>query len=276
MKTRMSIAILLLGCMFLLPVNAAEETAAKDVNEPEKVDQPADANSGIFKTEMEKVSYIIGTQVGGNFKKAEIDINLELFLRGLVDVLEGNDLALEQAEIRKVFRAWQTRMMAEQRARLEKEAAENLAAGTAFLEANKEKEGVKVLESGLQYKVITEGTGDTPTVDDKVQTHYRGTLIDGTEFDSSYKRNKPSEFPVKGVIKGWTEALQLMKEGAKWELFVPADLAYGERPRPNIPPNSTLIFEIELIEVIEPADSPKARMSRKPETPKEPNEVKSD
>jgi FKBP-type peptidyl-prolyl cis-trans isomerase len=133
-----------------------------------------------------------------------------------------------------------------------KEAAENLAVGTAFLEENKAKEGVKVTPSGLQYKVIQEGTGNTPTADDRVKTHYRGTLIDGTEFDSSYKRNRPAEFPVKGVIKGWTEALQLMKEGGKWELYIPANLAYGERGRPNIPANSTLIFEIELLEIDKP------------------------
>ncbi|MHC4633254.1 MAG: FKBP-type peptidyl-prolyl cis-trans isomerase [Planctomycetota bacterium] len=107
-----------------------------------------------------------------------------------------------------------------------------------------------MLPSGLQYKVIKKGTGKTPTGEDKVKTHYRGTLINGTEFDNSYKRNKPAEFPVKGVIKGWTEALQLMKEGAKWELYIPADLAYGERGNRNIPGNSALIFEIELLEIV--------------------------
>jgi FKBP-type peptidyl-prolyl cis-trans isomerase len=144
-------------------------------------------------------------------------------------------------------------MRQQQAAEKAKAGAENLAKGTAFLEANKTKEGVVALPSGLQYKVIKEGTGNTPVATDKVKTHYRGRLIDGKEFDSSYKRGKPAEFPVTGVIKGWVEALQLMKEGAKWELYIPANLAYGTRDTPTIPANSTLIFEIELLEIVKPA-----------------------
>ncbi len=255
MKTRISIAMLVLGCLIAILVNAAEKGTTKDVNEPEIVVQAAHEKADVFKTEREKVSYIIGTQIGENLKKAEIDVNLELLMQGIKDTLEGKEPALSQAEMQKVYSDWQQRMKAKQLAKQKKEAAENLAAGTAFLEANKAKQGVKVLPSGLQYKVITEGTGDTPTADDKVKTNYRGTFIDGTEFDSSYKRGTPAEFPVKGVIKGWTEALQLMKEGAKWELYIPANLAYGERGRPGIPPNSTLIFEIELIEIVKPAEA---------------------
>jgi len=248
-KTKISIAMFVLGFFVVMWVNAAEKDTTKDVNI-----QAADEKAEIFKTEMDKVSYIIGTQIGENFKKAEIDVNLELLMQGLKDTLQGKEPALSQAEMQKVYSDWQQSMREKQLAKQKKEAAENLAAGTAFLEANKTKEGVKVLPSGLQYKVITEGTGNTPTADDTVKTHYRGTLIDGTEFDSSYKRNRPAEFPVKGVIKGWTEALQLMKEGAKWELYIPANLAYGERGRPGIPPNSTLVFEIELIEIVKPAE----------------------
>ena len=193
--------------------------------------------------------------MAGSLKKAGIDVNLELLVQGLKDALAGTKLALSKDEMTKTYTGWQQKMRAKQAAKKAKEAAENLAAGTAYLEANKAKEGVKVLPSGLQYKVVTEGTGNTPTADDKVKTHYRGTLIDGSEFDSSYKRNKPAEFGVKGVIKGWTEALQLMKEGGKWELYIPANLAYGQRGRPGIPGNSTLIFEIELLEIVkaEPA-----------------------
>jgi FKBP-type peptidyl-prolyl cis-trans isomerase FklB len=121
--------------------------------------------------------------------------------------------------------------------------------GEAFLAENKKKDGVKTLPSGLQYKVLAEGKGKTPKATDTVTVHYRGTLTDGTEFDSSYKRNQPASFPVNGVIKGWTEALQLMKEGSKWQLFIPASLAYGEPGRPGIPPNSVLIFDVELISV---------------------------
>ena len=263
MKTRISIAMLLLGFFVVMPVNAAEKGTTKDVNEPEIVVQAADEKAEVFKTEMDKVSYIIGTQIGGNLKKAEIDVNLELLIQGLKDTLQDKEPALSQAQIQKIYSAWQQRMRDKQLAKQEKEAAENLAAGTAFLEANKAKQGVKVLPSGLQYKVLTKGTGNTPTANDKVKTHYRGTLIDGTEFDSSFKRGKPAEFGVKGVIKGWTEALQLMKEGSKWELYIPANLAYGQRSRPSIPANSTLVFEIELLEIVKPAEAPKADMPTK-------------
>jgi len=159
-------------------------------------------------------------------------------------------MAMTRDQMRQVMTTFRQQMMAKQKQRQQVDGAKNLAMGKAFLEANGKKEGVKVLPSGLQYKVIKKGTGKTPTAADKVKTHYRGTLIDGTEFDSSYKRNAPAVFGVTQVIKGWTEALQLMKEGAKWQLYIPANLAYGERGRPGIPPNSTLIFDIELLEVV--------------------------
>lgn len=253
MKTRSYIVMLALVCLTVMSVNAAQEDAKKDVNEPQTTVVAATPKAETLKTEMEKVSYIIGTQIARNFKAQDIEVNLDSLMLGLKDTLEGKELALSQDEMKQVYTLFQQQMRAKQAAKQAKEAAENLAAGTAFLEANKAKEGVKVLPSGLQYKVIKEGTGNTPTADDKVKTHYRGTLIDGTEFDSSYKRNKPAEFPVKGVIKGWTEALQLMKEGGKWELYIPANLAYGERGRPGIPANSTLIFEIELLEIVKAA-----------------------
>jgi FKBP-type peptidyl-prolyl cis-trans isomerase len=161
-------------------------------------------------------------------------------------------------------------MKTKQAAKQAKEASEGLAKGNAYLAANRTKEGVIVLPSGLQYKVITEGTGNTPVATDKVKTHYRGTLIDGTEFDSSYKRGTPAEFPVTGVIKGWVEALQLMKEGGKWELYIPANLAYGSRARPTIPANSALVFEIELIEIVKPAEPAKPTEPAKPAEPAKP------
>jgi len=249
--------MLVLVFLTVMLVNAAEENAKKDAgsaagNEPGMALQAAANETGVLKTETQKVSYIIGTQIARNFKTQDVEVDLDSLMMGLKDALQGDNLVMSQDEMQKVYSAWQQKMRAKQAAQKAKEAAENLAAGKVFLEANKAKEGVKVTASGLQYKVITEGTGNTPTADDKVKTHYRGTLIDGTEFDSSYKRNKPAEFPVKGVIKGWTEALQLMKEGAKWELYIPADLAYGERGRPSIPANSTLVFEIELLEIVKP------------------------
>jgi FKBP-type peptidyl-prolyl cis-trans isomerase FklB len=152
--------------------------------------------------------------------------------------------------VQQVMQDFQKKMMAKQMAAREEGLGKNKAEGEKFLADNKKKEGIKTTASGLQYKVITAGTGKTPKATDTVKTHYRGTLINGTEFDSSYKRGEPAEFPVNGVIKGWTEALQLMKEGAKWQLFIPSELAYGERGAGrDIGPNSTLIFDIELISV---------------------------
>jgi len=249
-KTRNYIVMLALSFLIVISAYAAVEEGAK---EPQTTPAGTAPQVETLKTEVEKVSYIIGTQIAGNFKAQEIEVSLDSLMQGLKDVLEGKQLALGQDEMKTVYKAWQQKMRAKQAAKQAMEAAKNMAAGTAYLEANKAKEGVKVLPSGLQYKVITEGTGSTPTADDKVKTHYRGKLIDGTEFDSSYKRNQPAEFGVKGVIKGWTEALQLMKVGGKWELYIPADLAYGQRGRPSIPPNSTLIFEIELLEIVKPA-----------------------
>jgi len=251
-KTTSKIVMLVLVFLTVMLVNAAEEGTKKDANEPKIVVQATAEKAEILKTETEKVSYIIGTQIAGNFKTQDIEVDLDSLMMGLKHALEGDKLVMSQGEMQNVFKAWQSKMRAKMAAKKAKEAAENLAAGTAFLEENKAKEGVKVTPSGLQYKVIKEGTGNTPTANDRVKTHYRGTLIDGTEFDSSYKRNRPAEFGVKGVIKGWTEALQLMKEGGKWELYIPANLAYGERGRPNIPANSTLIFEIELLEIVKP------------------------
>lgn len=201
-------------------------------------------------TDLDKISYVLGTKIAQPFKAQGIEINTESFMSGLKEVMAGKELALGQGEMGKIYADFQQRLRAGQVAKRKREAVKNLAEGTTFLKANGVKEGVKVLPSGLQYKVIKKGTGNTPTATDKVKTNYRGRLLNGTEFDSSYKNNKPAEFPVNRVIPGWTEALQLMKEGGKWELYIPANLAYGTRGSPSIPPNSTLIFEIELLEVV--------------------------
>ena len=246
MKTRTHIVMLILGCLLVMSVYAAQKGAKEELAVPRSAGEAPTQKPVLLKTEVDKVSYVIGAQVGQGFKSQGIEINIESLMQGLKDAMAGKKLALSQDEIKTVMTSFQQRMLAKRSA----QAAKNLADGNAFLEANKAKEGVKVLPSGLQYKVIKEGTGNTPGPDDKVKTHYRGTLIDGTEFDSSYKRNKPTEFAVKQVIKGWTEALQLMKEGSKWELYIQASLAYGERGRQGIPPNSTLVFEMELLEVL--------------------------
>jgi FKBP-type peptidyl-prolyl cis-trans isomerase len=249
-KTKIYSVILVLCGLLVMSVFAAEPASKEDVNTPAADKQATNPQDSVFKTEQDKVSYIIGTQIAQSIKRQGVEVNLESLMLGLRDALEGNTLKLTREETLKVYTAFQQRMRDKRAAERKKLAAENLKKGTAFLEANKTKEGVKVLPSGLQYKVIKEGTGKTPTLEDKVKTNYRGKLIDGTEFDSSYRHKKPIEFAVKGVIKGWTEALQLMKEGAKWELYIPANLAYGEPGNARIQPNSTLIFEIELLEVV--------------------------
>jgi len=247
--------MLALGFLAVMSVFAAQETTEPNTGQAESVVttvkvNPPNPNAALLKTDMDKVSYIIGTQIARNFTSQEIEVNVDALTMGLKDALAKKPLAMSNEEMQKVYAGFQSQMRAKMAAKQAAEASKNLAAGNAFLEANKSKEGVKALPSGLQYKVITEGTGKSPTAEDKVKTNYRGTLIDGTEFDSSYKRGRPAEFPVNGVIKGWTEALQLMKEGSKWELYIPADLAYGSRPRPGIPANSTLVFEVELLEVL--------------------------
>jgi FKBP-type peptidyl-prolyl cis-trans isomerase FklB len=203
-----------------------------------------------LKTEKEKLSYSIGMEIGSNLKRQAIDVEVDLLLKGLRDGFSGGKTLLSPEEVRNVLTTFQKEMMAKQKEEARVLGEKNKKEGEAFLAENKKKPGVVTLPSGLQYKVIKAGTGKKPKATDTVKTHYRGTLLDGTEFDSSYRRGGPATFPVKGVIPGWTEALQLMEEGAKWQLFIPPHLAYGERGAgPVIGPNATLIFEVELISV---------------------------
>jgi FKBP-type peptidyl-prolyl cis-trans isomerase FklB len=196
-----------------------------------------------LKTAKEKSSYALGMELGDQFKKQGVDIDLDVFVQAMKDVISGTKTQLTKEEARKEAVAFQNDMTMKLRDKNKKD-------GEAFLAQNRTKEGVVTLPSGLQYKILQAGTGSKPSIDDIVLCNYRGTLINGTEFDSSYRRNQPAAFPVKGVIKGWTEALQLMPVGSKWQLFVPADLAYGERGSGSlIEPNSTLIFEVELISI---------------------------
>jgi FKBP-type peptidyl-prolyl cis-trans isomerase len=206
--------------------------------------------AAVLKTQKDKVSYGIGMNIGKNLKKDAIDVDADMLVKGLRDSLSGEKTLMSDEEYRATLTAFQKEMMEKQAEASKAVAEKNKKEGEAFLADNGKKEGVLTLPSGLQYKVIKSGTGKTPKLTDTVETHYRGTLIDGTEFDSSVKRGQTATFPVNGVIPGWTEALQKMKEGDKWQLFVPANLAYGERGAGrDIGPNATLIFEVELIAV---------------------------
>ncbi len=216
------------------------------------------AQDAALKTQKDKVSYIIGTIVARDMQSQGIDLNADLFMKGFRDVLSGAKPAISDQDAQETMSAFKNEMAAKQQAAMKKVAEENKTQEEAFLRENKKKAGVHTLESGLEYKVIKEGTGSKPTLYDKVTVNYRGTLIDGTEFDSSYKRNQPATFQVNGVISGWSEALPLMKTGSVWQLFIPSKLAYGEAGAGNgvIPPNAMLTFEVELISIGDVAPSP--------------------
>lgn len=198
----------------------------------------------------DRVSYGIGMNIGHDFKRQELKINPELVARGITDVMAGKDTLLTDEEVQSTIAELQKQLKEKRDAEMKAMGEKNKVEGAKFLAENAKKDGVKTTASGLQYKVVKEGTGPTPKAEDKVQVNYRGKLVDGTEFDSSYKRGQPATFPVNGVIKGWTEALQLMKEGAQYEVVIPAELAYGERGAPPvIGPNATLVFDVELLKV---------------------------
>jgi len=204
-----------------------------------------------LKDTKEKFSYALGLSLGTNLHRQEVDVDPEILARGLKDALTSSNHLLTDQEAAEVLSKMGNEVRDKQMAKMKEMEDKNKAAGAAFLAANKSKPGVVTLPSGLQYKIITEGTGPKPAATDKVVCNYRGTLIDGKEFDSSAKHGgQPATFPVNGVIKGWTEALQLMPVGSKWELYVPADLAYGDRAAgPDITPGSTLVFEVELLKI---------------------------
>jgi FKBP-type peptidyl-prolyl cis-trans isomerase FklB len=195
-------------------------------------------------TDLEKASYSVGVQMGKAIEPGKDSLDLEVLIRGLQDVIAGKKLQLEDAECQKNFQIWQ------QQAR-EAQSKVQSAEGEAFLAANAKREGVTVLPSGLQYEVLKKGTGEMPKSTDTIKAHYTGTLIDGTKFDSSLDRGEPIEARVTGLIPGWTEALQLMRVGDKWKLFIPQNLAYGARGAgAQIPPYSALVFEMELVEIV--------------------------
>jgi FKBP-type peptidyl-prolyl cis-trans isomerase FklB len=213
------------------------------------VDQVSGASDAALKNQKDRLSYTIGVSTAKNLKKQSIDIDPEMVLKGLKDGLAGGKTLLTVKEMDEVMTALQNDMAARRKEITRALAEKNKAEETTFFAENKNKEGVKALPSGLQYKVLTEGKGKSPKATDTVIAHYRGSLLDGTEFDSSYQRNEPASVDLKHVIKGWTEAVPLMKEGAKWQLFIPSALAYGENGGGLIEPNAALVFEVELISV---------------------------
>jgi FKBP-type peptidyl-prolyl cis-trans isomerase FklB len=212
-----------------------------------------DAGASGLPTDLKsKASYCVGVSIGQDFKAKGLKLDPKLVAQGLNDALGGGKTLVSEAEVRKVLTQYFQSLQSEQMTASKSVGERNKKEGDAFLAANKAKPGVVTLPSGLQYKVLKEGTGATPTAASEVLAHYSGRLIDGTEFDSSYKRGEPLKLPVNGVIAGWTEALQKMKEGSKWQLFIPGDLAYGANPRPGGPigPNAVLLFDIELVKVV--------------------------
>ncbi len=203
-----------------------------------------------LKTQKDSVSYAIGLDIGQRLKQQSVDANPDLIARGIKDASTGGKPLLTEQQAQSVMGAFQQQLVAKRDSMNKVIGEKNKKDGEAFLAENKKKDSVVTLPSGVQYKVLKMGTGKKPKADQTVSVQYRGTLVDGTEFDSSYKRGEPITFQVGGVIKGWTEALQLMPVGSKWQLFIPSDLAYGERGAgQTIPPNSTLIFEIELLSI---------------------------
>jgi FKBP-type peptidyl-prolyl cis-trans isomerase len=238
------------------PAPAAKTPAAKSAQTPAtKSGQASTAKKPgsaplVLKTPKDKASYAIGMNIGKGLHKDSVDVDPAILLRGLKDGMAGGKTLLTDDEAKSAMVAIQADLRKKQEAKMAVVGDANKKEGDEFLAQNKTKEGVVTLPSGLQYKILKEGTGPKPSASDSVVCNYKGTLIDNTEFDSSYKRGQPATFPVGQVIKGWTEVLQLMPVGSKWQVFVPSDLAYGPRaPGGAIGPNSTLIFEIELLSI---------------------------
>lgn len=238
--------------LLVISILAASTALVVGCKKEEKVD---DAQK--ISTLEQKVSYVIGYNMAKNLKQNKVELDKDAFVLALADAKADKDSRISDEEGQKVMTEMQEKVMQQVEAERKKIIEENTAKGKKFLEENKSKSGVTTTESGLQYKVITEGKGPKPKATDTVTVHYVGKLIDGTEFDSSQKHGQPATFPLDGVIPGWTEVLQLMPQGSKWEVYIPSELAYGEGGQGPIPASSTLIFEIELLEVKAPEAAPK-------------------
>ena len=234
--------------------NEKEQVEQLTASSGEQQTQQDEAAEMVLETQIEKFSYVVGVDMGGQFLASDIDIDREAFAMGMADSLDNKRPRIAKEELESVvqnFHAAQQAKIQKHEEEMRSVSEKNIQAGADFLEENSAKEGVKTTESGLQYKVITAGTVVMPTAESRVEVHYRGTLIDGREFDASTKHGGAVELNVNEVIPGWTEALQKMKEGAKWELYLPSELAYGPQGTGEmIGPSATLIFEVELIKVL--------------------------
>jgi FKBP-type peptidyl-prolyl cis-trans isomerase len=225
----------------------ADKEAGKDASKDAAKGTPP---ASTMKTDVQKLSYALGMEIGGSLKGLNTEIDLKAFSKAIEDMMAGKEPQLSKPDAEKVRKDFFEKVQAAHQQKMKEEGEKNKTEGDKFMAENKTKKGVVTTASGLQYMVLTEGKGPKPTADDKVSVHYKGTLLNGTEFDSSYSRNEPVSFPVKGVIPGWTEALQLMPVGSKYKLFIPSKLAYGERGAgQQISPNATLIFEVELLKI---------------------------
>jgi FKBP-type peptidyl-prolyl cis-trans isomerase len=236
------VLLVIMSIALVTSVFAQKKGAAKSTKSESKIE---------FKTMMDSTSYMLGASTGNQVKNSKIDMNFEAFFQGMKDAATGSALLLTEAQMSSLMQRFQIIMQEKQKEMMTAMVEKNKKDGEAFLAANKKKEGVVTTASGLQYKIITKGTGKIPTAQDTVVAHYKGTLIDGKEFDNSFKRNEPITISVAtGIIKGWTEALQMMPVGSKWEIFIPSDLAYGDQGYERIiPPASVLVFEMELISI---------------------------
>jgi len=230
---------------------------------PKAKTQEAPVTKKELEKEQSKYSYALGLDVSMNFKQRDMDVDQKYFLAGFKAGMAGKSDIMTEEEKAAALQEFQTKMIKKMQEDMTKKASGNKEKGKKFLEANKKKEGIKVTASGLQYKVITEGKGGKPAAEDMVEVHYKGTLLDGTEFDSSYKRKQTAKFPLNRVIKGWTEGLQLMSKGAKYMFYIPSDLAYGDRGNNKIGPGETLTFEVELISFEKAPAKPKAAPAKK-------------
>lgn len=230
----MKLKVVLLSLIFIASIVSCQNNSYKDV----KISSPEDS-----------LSYAIGLELGKNFVRQELEVDIDVLIAAIKSGYIDSVHTMTEDQTREIITMYQYKKDEERKAKRNADAEKNIKEGEVFLEKNKSKEDVITTESGLQYKVLKKGNGPKPKDTDRVSVHYKGTLLDGTEFDSSIKRGEPATFAVKGVIRGWSEALQLMNVGSKYELYIPGDLAYGPRGNRNIPPNATLIFEVELLSI---------------------------